>query len=77
MFSDPHVQDHGLEMRLAAPHGRRGAVGRQTRSGLSATPVTYRHAPPPLGWDTDAVLEEVLGLDSAARGRLREAGAIG
>lgn len=76
VFADPHVQDHGLEMRL--PHPTAGAVPSVANPiRLSATPVSYRHAPPPLGWDTDAVLEEVLGLDPTARQRLREAGAIG
>ena len=38
---------------------------------LSDTPVTYRRAPPTLGQHSDEVLEEVLGLDAAAREALR------
>ena len=44
---------------------------------MSATPPSYRHSPPTLGQHTDEVLAELLGLDEAERGRLREAGAIG
>ena len=32
---------------------------------FSASPVTYRHAPPRSGQDTRAVLGEVLGLSDA------------
>jgi crotonobetainyl-CoA:carnitine CoA-transferase CaiB-like acyl-CoA transferase len=44
---------------------------------MSATPPSYRHAPPTLGQHTDEVLEELLGLDAGERGRLREQGIIG
>jgi crotonobetainyl-CoA:carnitine CoA-transferase CaiB-like acyl-CoA transferase len=43
---------------------------------LSKTPVTYRRAPPLLGADTDAILEELLGLDADTRAGLRERGVV-
>lgn len=76
VFADPHVQDHGLALSLDHPTlASVPSVASPMR--LSATPVDYRRAPPPLGWDTDAVLEEVLGLDPSVRDRLRAAGVIG
>jgi len=43
---------------------------------LSETPVAYRSAPPALGADTDAVLQEQLGLDAADIARLRAEGVV-
>jgi crotonobetainyl-CoA:carnitine CoA-transferase CaiB-like acyl-CoA transferase len=43
---------------------------------LGRTPVTRYAAPPTLGADTDAVLTEALGMDAAAIGALRAAGAV-
>ena len=43
---------------------------------LSATPVTYRNAPPVLGEHTEQVLGEVLGLSADEIGALRAANAI-
>jgi crotonobetainyl-CoA:carnitine CoA-transferase CaiB-like acyl-CoA transferase len=63
-------------MTVEMPHPLAGSV-RLVASPikLAATPVRYRHAPPLLGADTDAVLAE-LGLDAAAIAALRERGAI-
>ena len=46
-------------------------------ANLSATPATYRAAPPRAGEDSDAVLQSVLDLDDAEIARLRDAGTIG
>jgi crotonobetainyl-CoA:carnitine CoA-transferase CaiB-like acyl-CoA transferase len=43
---------------------------------LSATPVRYRHHPPLLGEQTDAVLRELLEVDDAELAALRESGII-
>ena len=71
VFNDPHVQARGA--RIAMPHGG-GAnvalVANPVRFG--ATPATYRHAPPLLGADTDAVLQDRLGLTEAEVADLRE-----
>jgi crotonobetainyl-CoA:carnitine CoA-transferase CaiB-like acyl-CoA transferase len=75
VFADPQVQARGL--RLALPHALGGsAPGVANPLRFSATPVSYRTAPPPLGADTDAVLAERLGLDAAALAALRASGCI-
>jgi crotonobetainyl-CoA:carnitine CoA-transferase CaiB-like acyl-CoA transferase len=74
VFADPHVQHRGMAVEL--PHPLAGSV-RLVASPikLGATPVRYRRAPPLLGADTDAVLNEI-GLDADAIAALRRAGAI-
>ncbi|NWG29966.1 MAG: CoA transferase [Rhodocyclaceae bacterium] len=74
VFADPQVVHRGLRIELPQPG--LGAVPQvASPMRLSATPVDYRHAPPLLGADTDAILAE-LGYDSAYIARLREAGVI-
>jgi crotonobetainyl-CoA:carnitine CoA-transferase CaiB-like acyl-CoA transferase len=74
VFADPHVRHRGMAVEL--PHPTAGSV-RLVASPikLGATPVRYRHAPPLLGADTEAVLAE-LGLDAGAIAALRRGGAI-
>ncbi len=43
---------------------------------FSDTPVSYRHAPPRIGANTDEVLRAVLGMDDAELEKLRAAGAL-
>ncbi len=75
VFADPQVRHRGLELSLAHPSaGTVASVACPIR--LSATPVEYERAPPLLGAHTDEVLDEILGLDSAEIGRLRDAGVI-
>lgn len=76
VFADPHVADHALKLDL--PHDRLGHVPSVANPlNLSETPVSYRHAPPSLGADTDAVLTDVLGLDARTIAALRATGGIG
>ena len=76
-FEDPQVQARGLRVEL--PRG--GETGIDRIAGvanpmrLSATPVTYRNAPPALGQHTDEVLRD-FGLDEAAIAALRAQQAI-
>ncbi|MDE2293824.1 MAG: CoA transferase [Gammaproteobacteria bacterium] len=64
VFADPQVR--ARELRLDLPHPVAGQVPQVASPlRLSATPVAYRNAPPPLGADTRAVLGEVLGLGAA------------
>ena len=74
VFADPHVRSR--EMTVALPHPVAGTV-RLVASPmkLGATPVSYRHAPPLLGADTEQILAE-FGFDSAAIATLLGAGAI-
>ncbi|MGD9599868.1 MAG: CaiB/BaiF CoA transferase family protein [Steroidobacteraceae bacterium] len=76
VFAEPQVVHRG--MRIDLPHPTAGSVpGVRNPINYSRTAIEYRDAPPLLGQHTDAVLEAELGLDSAARARLRGAGAIG
>jgi crotonobetainyl-CoA:carnitine CoA-transferase CaiB-like acyl-CoA transferase len=83
VFADPQVIARGLkvEMPMAPDTAESGAapVGAPLVASpirLSETPVTYRHAPPRLGQDTDAVLARLLGADESALARLRADGVI-
>jgi crotonobetainyl-CoA:carnitine CoA-transferase CaiB-like acyl-CoA transferase len=83
VFADPQVIARGLkvEMPMALDTAESGAaaVGAPLVASpirLSETPVTYRHAPPRLGQDTDAVLARLLGADESALARLRADGVI-
>lgn len=74
VFADPQVVHR--EMKRTLPHPLTGAVpqvGNPIR--FSETPVTYRHAPPLLGADTDAVLR-TLGYDPSEIATLRQKGVI-
>jgi crotonobetainyl-CoA:carnitine CoA-transferase CaiB-like acyl-CoA transferase len=77
VFADPQVE--ARQMRISMPHPLAGKgsidlIGSPIR--LSETPPSYRRHPPSLGENTDEVLEEVLGLDSSSRAKLRSAGVI-
>ena len=75
VFADPQVKARG--MQIAMPHAA-GAeiplVANPVR--LSASPTTYRHAPPLLGADTSAILTERLGMTQAEIDALAAAGLI-
>lgn len=75
VFSDPHVKARGLEVNLERSDGTRiGGVAFPAR--LSATPATFRVAPPSLGHHTEAVLAEELGVESSTFATLRARGVI-
>jgi crotonobetainyl-CoA:carnitine CoA-transferase CaiB-like acyl-CoA transferase len=61
VFADPHVQ--AREMTLEMQHGS-GATVKVVANPvkLSATPPTYRSAPPVLGEHTEEVLRGILGM---------------
>jgi crotonobetainyl-CoA:carnitine CoA-transferase CaiB-like acyl-CoA transferase len=59
VFADPHVCARGTEVRLAHPTaGQVSQVASPLR--LSATPVTYRRAPPTLGQHSEEILRDWL-----------------
>ncbi|MDR2326233.1 MAG: CoA transferase [Acidovorax sp.] len=86
-FDDPQVRARGIRMELACDSAQTNAETGSKQATvakiatvanpmrLSATPVSYRHAPPTLGQHTDAVLAE-LGLDQAQIAALRAQNAI-
>lgn len=78
VFSDPQIRFRGMRVTVpydGTPKGTVDLLGSPIR--MSGTPVTYRHAPPRLGQQTDEILREVLGMADAEVASLRSAGAIG
>ena len=70
VFADPHVRARGMLVEMTGANGAPVTViANPVR--LSATPPTYRSAPPGLGEHTAEVLAERLGLDGAAVDGLR------
>lgn len=73
--TDPHVVARG--MIASAEHPEMGTVRFPANPfRLSATPTSYRKAPPLTGEDTDAVLDRVLGLGEGERAALRSRGIL-
>lgn len=65
VFADPQIQARGLVRHITMDNGADiPMVGFPAQ--LSATPATYRHAPPRLGGQTQTVLHDLLGLDDDA-----------
>jgi crotonobetainyl-CoA:carnitine CoA-transferase CaiB-like acyl-CoA transferase len=70
VFADPQVQSRGL--RIEMPHPLAGTVPLVANPiRMSASPVSYRHAPPTLGQHTEQVLDEWLGLGAKRIDELR------
>lgn len=76
-FEDPQVRARGIQKSL--PRNGSDGIGHIATVAnpirLSATPVTYRNAPPALGQHTDEVLRE-FGLDDNAIVALHEQGVV-
>ena len=75
VFADPHVQARNMTLEMA--HGS-GATVKVIANPvkLSATPPTYRSAPPVLGEHTEAVLSGILGMGAAEIEELRAKGIL-
>lgn len=74
-FDEPQVRHRGGRIELPHPlAGTAPAIANPIH--FSASPVTYRNAPPLLGEHTDDVLAEVLGLTDADIAELRANHAI-
>ncbi|MEX2207268.1 MAG: CoA transferase [Myxococcota bacterium] len=71
---DPHVLERDMLQTVRLENGEEAPVVGPAAK-LSRTPVRVRSAAPALGAHTDEILAE-LGLDSAARARLREQGVV-
>ncbi len=77
VFDDPQFVERGMRIRMpheAAGSGEVELIGNPVK--MSATPVTYRHAPPMLGRHTDEVLHEMLGMGDGEIAALREGGIV-
>lgn len=74
-FEDEQVKARGVALELE--HGTGAKVpGMKTPLNFTATPTTYKKAPPMLGEDTKAVLSHVLGKSDEEIGRLKEGGVL-
>ena len=70
VFEDKHIQARGMRLPMQHAGGATlDLVANPVR--LSASPVTYRAAPPELGADTDAILSGRLGLSATEIADLR------
>ena len=72
-FDMPQTQAREMRIEMKHDHGPVALAGSPLK--LSATPVTYRHAPPPCGRDTLAVLKE-LGFGDITIRDLKDKGTI-
>lgn len=78
VFSDGQCAARGLKVMIEDPSAEAGevpAVGNPIK--LSATPVSYRQAPPRLGADTSQILSKFLGMSEAEIAGLKRTGTIG
>lgn len=75
VFADPHVK--ARNMTLEMQHGSGATVTVVANPvKLSATPPTYRSAPPVLGEHTEAVLSGILGMSAVEIETLRAKGIL-
>ena len=75
VFQDPQVRSRGVEIRMDHPAaGAIPLVASPIR--MSATPVQYRTAPPQLGQDSDAVLQDLLGLSASRVASMKKEGIV-
>ena len=72
-FAMPQTQARDMQIGMQHDHGPIALTGSPLK--LSGTPVTYRHAPPPCGRDSVAVLKE-LGFSDLTIRDLKDKGII-
>jgi crotonobetainyl-CoA:carnitine CoA-transferase CaiB-like acyl-CoA transferase len=75
VFADPHVQAREMVVDMAHGSGETVKVIANPVK-LSATPPSYRSAPPVLGEHTNAVLSDVLKMSAAEIAALKEKGIL-
>jgi glutaryl-CoA transferase len=77
VFADPHVAARGDVVEMDDPATRGGVLKTPaTPARMSATPASYRNAPPMLGAHTDSVLRDLLAMDDDEIAALRDSGVI-
>jgi len=77
VFDDPQIKHREMEISLPHPLSGKGNVsliGNPVK--MSATPVSYRNAPPTLGQHTNEILAEILGMDEEECRDLAKKGVI-
>ena len=74
VFADPQIQARGMQRAMQRDGATVQLVANPVR--MSATPPTYRRAPPRLGADTRDVLRERLGLSDGEIDLLESGGVI-
>ncbi len=77
VFNDPQIKHREMEISLPHPLSGKGDVsliGSPVK--MSATPVSYRNAPPTLGQHTNEILAEILGIDEEEYRDLAKKGVI-
>ena len=75
VFADPHVQAREMVVDMAHGSGEKVKVIANPVK-LSATPPSYRSAPPVLGEHTNAVLTDVLKMSAAEIAALKDKGIL-
>ena len=75
VFADPHVQARDMVVEMAHGSGEKVKVIANPVK-LSATPPSYRSAPPVLGEHTNAVLTDVLKMSAAEIAALKDKGIL-
>lgn len=76
VFAEPQAGHRGLVVDQARADLAETVQTVASPIRLSQTPVSYRHAPPALGADTETVLGEALGLSADEIATLRQAGVV-
>lgn len=75
LFTQPQIQERGMKVTVRDPQGNPvDLIGNPIH--LTGGPLAPHAMPPGLGEHTDAVLQDLLGLDSASLAALRHKGVI-
>lgn len=76
VYAAPEIRDRNMVLEM--PHPTAGTIRTPgTPLNFSDTPVVESVAPPLLGQHSDAVLEDVLGLDADAIAQMKKDGIVG
>jgi crotonobetainyl-CoA:carnitine CoA-transferase CaiB-like acyl-CoA transferase len=75
VFSDPHVQSRGMEVKVDHPFDHSLSLIRNALT-FSGTPIEEYRYPPRLGEHTDEVLASKLGYDAGKIESLKKAGIV-